>query len=362
MIMEITQQDSRTDYHGMEADGLYAHPGGKNSIRLTSSELANLWASYMESSIKERMISYFLSIVEDPDIKDLLEYTMGLAKKHLRRLSDIYAREDHPVPRGFREDDVNPGAPPLFTDSFILFFLEELVRIRIDGYSTALQMAVRGDIRLYFTECLADSAELYNRVISVMLSRGICVRSPYIPVPERVDFAKRLSYFTGYLGKKRPLTSIEISHIFSGIQKNMVRKSLFTGFGQVAGSRRVREYMARGREISAKHVEIFSSVLIKSQLPVSMSWDGGVMKSEISPFSDRLIIQKISSSNVVLVGGYGKALSVVGIRRDLGLDFARLMLEVLRFTEDGIKILIENGWFEEPPQARGHEDRENRLH
>ncbi|WP_042315797.1 DUF3231 family protein [Desulfofarcimen acetoxidans] len=63
----------------------------ERNVRITSSELANLWASWMESSIKERIISYFLRTVEDKDVKQILEYTLGIAKKHLNIISQIYS-------------------------------------------------------------------------------------------------------------------------------------------------------------------------------------------------------------------------------------------------------------------------------
>lgn len=322
----------------------------ERNVRLTSSELANLWSSWMESSIKERIVNYFLRTVEDLEVKQILEYTLVIAKKHLSIISEIYSREKHPIPIGFTDDDVNLEAPRLFFDSAILYFLEDISRIRLDGYSTALYMCTRTDVRKYFTECVADPAEIYNRTVSAMLSRGLYIRPPYIPVPEKIDFAKKQSYLAGYLGKRRELNSIEISHIFSGLQRNLQRKTMFNGFVQVTKSEQVRKYMERGKQIAYKHIEIFSSLLMKNNLPVSMSWDYGVTESKVAPFSDKLMIQQVRVSNVVLIAAYGKALPV--IRHDLMVEFLRLETEILKFLEDGINIIIENGWFEEPPQAK----------
>jgi hypothetical protein len=324
----------------------------ERNVRLTSSELASLWASWMESSIKERIVKYFLITVEDKDVKQILEYTLGIAKKHLNIISEIYFREKHPIPIGFTDEDVNLEAPRLFSDTAILFFIEEMARSRLEGYSTALYMCTRKDVRKYFTECVADPAEIYNRIVSAMLSKGLYIRPPYIPVPEKIDFAKKQSYLAGYLGKQRPLNSIEISHIFTGLQRNLQREAMCIGFSRVAGSDKVKSFMERGKEIASKHVEIFGSLLMKNKLPVSMAWDSGVTESKIAPFSDKLMMQQVRTSNVVLFASYGKALSVV--RRDLVVDFSRLEAEILRYLEDGIKIIIENGWFEEPPQAKEH--------
>ncbi|MGZ4161378.1 MAG: DUF3231 family protein [Neobacillus sp.] len=46
----------------------------------------------------------------------------------------------------------------------------------------------------------------------------------------------------------------------------------------------------------------------------------------------------------------GAALSV-NSRRDLGVHYIRLNLELLQFAEDGGKLMIKNGWLEQPPTA-----------
>lgn len=55
------------------------------------------------------------------------------------------------------------------------------------------------------------------------------------------------------------------------------------------------------------------------------------------------------------VGYFGAGLSV-SHRRDLALEYTRLMTEVGLYVEDGAELLISNGWLEQPPLAS---DREN---
>ena len=46
---------------------------------------------------------------------------------------------------------------------------------------------------------------------------------------------------------------------------------------------------------------------------------------------------------------YGMALTVV-LRHDLMVDFSRLLIEITKYVEDGINIMIDNGWLQEPPK------------
>ncbi|MCM2534643.1 DUF3231 family protein [Neobacillus pocheonensis] len=41
-------------------------------------------------------------------------------------------------------------------------------------------------------------------------------------------------FLSGFLGRKRALTSIEITHLFLNVQTNSIGKALVTGFTQIS--------------------------------------------------------------------------------------------------------------------------------
>jgi hypothetical protein len=48
------------------------------------------------------------------------------------------------------------------------------------------------------------------------------------------------------------------------------------------------------------------------------------------------------------VGNYGVAISE-SQRSDLVVDYSRLSAEILKFSEDGVNLMIAEGWLEQPP-------------
>ncbi|MEH7378388.1 DUF3231 family protein [Neobacillus drentensis] len=60
-------------------------------------------------------------------------------------------------------------------------------------------------------------------------------------------------------------------------------------------------------------------------------------------------------STQVAIALYGTWLSVTS-RRDLGEKYVVFTSELVRFAEDGMNLMIENGWFEEPPKASDRRD------
>jgi hypothetical protein len=52
----------------------------------------------------------------------------------------------------------------------------------------------------------------------------------------------------------------------------------------------------------------------------------------------------------IKIRSFANSMAVNG-RRDIGLMYTKCLTEVTLFVEDGAKMMIENGWMEQPPKA-----------
>ena len=325
----------------------------KNKVPMISSEIASLWSSYINDSLGFCMLKYFINTVEDEDIKKNLKYALGLSEKHIKLITDFLNEEGLPIPKGFSDEDVNVNAPKLFTDSFSLFYLSNMGRIGMAAYALSLNQVARGDIRDYFTDCVKSSMELYNKVSDTLLSLGLFIRAPRIEVPKEVSFVKKNSFLSGFYGKARPLLASELMHLFSNVLTNLVGRSLITGFSQVTNSKEVREYMLKGVDISSKHMETFRKILSKENIPIPSTYESFVTDSTTPTFSNKLMMFHVSALSAAGIGNYGVS-SSLSFRSDIIGNYVKLTGEIALYAEDGANILINNGWFEQPPQAINH--------
>ncbi|MDL4842673.1 DUF3231 family protein [Aquibacillus rhizosphaerae] len=323
--------------------------------KLTSSELAVLWGAYQNSSLIVCTVSYFLKTVEDEEVRSLLKYTSGLAIEHVEILKEIFKEENHPIPMGFTEQDVNLNADRLFTDTFMLFYLSNVGSMGLNSYGISLPSSSRKVIRDYFSKCLSSAIELYNRVTDVMQEKGVYVRSPHIPYPEQVEFVHKQHFLAGWFGNQRPLTSNEINFLFNNLQRNVLGMGMLTGFSQVTNSAKVSKYFTRGAEIAKHHCAVFSKFLDESNILTPMSSDNLPTSSKQAPFSDKLMMYHTAGVQAAGIGFYGMSLAT-SPRRDLAASYTRLMAEAGEYTEDGANIMIENGWMEQPPTAPNRKD------
>ncbi|MFP7176953.1 DUF3231 family protein, partial [Priestia filamentosa] len=201
----------------------------KYHAKLTSSEIASIWTSYMNDSMSKCVLGYFLRHVQDEEIKSVVQFSYNLSSTHLEKLTTIFEEEQIPIPTGFTfDDDVNFNAPALYTNPFMLTYINYMAKIGLLGYGGFISMSAREDMRAYYRVGLNETSELYERSSTVALSKGLFVRAPYIPYPTQTDYVDTQKYLggTSIFNKQRPLNAVEISHLFMNIQTNIMGTKL----------------------------------------------------------------------------------------------------------------------------------------
>jgi hypothetical protein len=322
---------------------------------MSSSELANLWTQYLNDSLSRCMLRYFINTVQDKDISKVLEFALGLSESHLQQIKEFLTKENYPIPKGFTDEDVTLEAPALFTDTYKIVFMQVMSIHGMTRYAGALSCTIREDQRKYFKQVLSESVELYDLATGVLLSKGIISRPPAFNNHQKVEFIKKQNFLTGWFGKRRPISALEVSGTFLNLQKTVAKMVLELGFGQVAQSKDVRKYMERARAVCLNHFEILASMLKEDNLHIPRTFDSEVTDSTHSPFSDKLMMFLISSLLSSAIGYYGEAMALCQ-RRDLAVNYAKMITEIGVLSEDAMNLLVEHEWMEQPPLATDHED------
>ncbi|MFE8699997.1 DUF3231 family protein [Cytobacillus sp. FJAT-54145] len=323
----------------------------EQSIRLTSSEIASLWAAYMNNSMSLCTLKYFREKNKDIEIQSIIELAIEIAETMLQNIKKIYVKENHAIPYGFSEtEDVNLNAPPLYSDTFFLHFVHNMARHGMSSYGAAFSACSRPDTLELLSNAIDLTRNLYFRSLNLLLEKGLYSRAASIPIPDKVEFIEKQGYLTGWFGDRRPMNALEIMHFYNNMTRNIIGKALLLGFAQTAGLQEVRNYMARGLHIADKVVEFMAHILSEENISQPPTLESEVLKSTTPPFSDKLIMFQVTQLSGMSLGYYGVALGTVS-RRDLGSKFMRITMEAVMYAEDGANILIDHGWMEKPPSA-----------
>ncbi|MED3552660.1 DUF3231 family protein [Cytobacillus praedii] len=322
--------------------------------KLTSAELGKLWATYMGNSMGKCILSYYLQHVEDEDIKALLENALLLSEEFLKIITEIFTKENFPIPHGFTDADVNIHAPRLFQDEFYVHYLKYTAKAGMSIYNVAFPLVYRKDVDEFFRYCMDSTMDLMGQIKEILMYKGLIIKPPLIPVPEKVTFVHK-DFLNGFFGDVRPMHALEITHFYDIIENNTTSKALITAFTQVVRDEEIRKLFERGIDITKKNIEKDMKMLEDENLPAPSSLNDLLTSSTFSPFSDKLMLFHKMDMFTIKLRSFGNAAAVNG-RHDIALKHSNALLKNANFVQDAAKIMIERGWFEHPPSA---EERHN---
>lgn len=323
----------------------------EKQIKLTTGEMAQLWSQYMNDSGSVCVLTHFLEKAEDEEIRQVIKFALNLSKTHLQKLTSFFVEEDYVVPNGFKvEEHVNLASSKLYSDSFVLEFINQMSKIGLTNYAASVASSVRADITDYYMECTTETMQLYKMSKDLLLSKGLYVKTPYMQDMDHVEYVKRQGFMLDVFGEKRPLIVAEISNLYANLQRNALGAATLAGFSQVAKDKEVKQFFQRGIKIANKHIKLFGAKLEESFLPIPKTLASEVTRSTDETFSDQLMMFFTSGLISLSIGFYGTGVAQ-SPRMDLGVMYNRLSLEVQLYSEDGSNILINNEWLEQPPMA-----------
>lgn len=325
--------------------------GNITETKISSGEIGTLWMTFQMKTLLQQMMSYFASKTMEQKAKDILTNYVNDNVAYIDEIKTIFDKEKAVIPRGFDRTDVFNDAPSLFDDMFHIIFLRTMTTGMLAFNSVHLDMSFRQDVRDYFTKAWLFSKDIYNICTDYLTEQGVLVRPPYVIMPKQVEFIEEKKYMSGFRMRrgKRSLNTLEVAYIFQIIQINIVGIQLSTGFAQVAKEQEVKDYFFRGKELAKKIVSNLSSLLLDSDIQSPTTWAGKATDSTVPPFSDKLMLYltNILTSSAMASNAMGMAFSM---RSDLPAKVGTIVLDTLRYSRAGGKLMIMHKWLEEPPQ------------
>ncbi|HZK54684.1 MAG TPA: DUF3231 family protein [Desulfosporosinus sp.] len=341
--MDSCKQGNVCGYHVIQHD--------LDNISLTSSEIGLIWRTYLCESMAKCYLSYFVEKSKDPDTRAVLKFALEGSRQHINDITDIFKGAKFPIPYGFTEEDFDVTAKKLFSDSFMLTYTRFEARYSMVHFSLAFSNSVRPDICGFFEGCLKDSIELFKKANDVLLAKGLLERTPYIPIPNRVEYVHDVAnYFKGLMGEKRPINALEIEQCFVTAQSKLIERTIILGLVQVVKSKILKDYLLRGKQIADKQIEVLGSILLEEDLAIPTNSIHQVSDSKEAPFSDKLILFSITAFSSLSMTGLGTALANCA-RKDILLALSRLNVEVANYAKGGLDLMITQGWLERTPEA-----------
>ncbi|MDR4889803.1 DUF3231 family protein [Fredinandcohnia sp. QZ13] len=320
---------------------------------ITSSELGVLWLTYQEKTMNLRMLEYFIEKADDEKAREIMTNLYEDINRYVSKITEIFKNEGAVIPVGFTSQDVYKDVPKLYDNGFDIMYIRLLKEISMGLHSLNITMSYREDIVTIFKELTAITQTYYNLCTQYLLEKGMLVRPPYVTMPHSVEFVKDTNYLGGLainpFNEKRTLNTVEVAHIHHSIESNITGMQMIIGFAQCAKNEEVKNFFNEGAELSKNIIKQLSETLLQSGIQSPETSGGHATRSTVAPFSDKLMMYCISVFCSFGLGGnsLGTAFS---LRNDISAKMSIFMKDIFEYAHKGAKIMIKNGWMEEPPQ------------
>lgn len=323
----------------------------RKNVELTATEISNIWASYMKNSMETKFYEYFIEIVEDTEVKEIINTLYTRSRNDMSRVKEIFEAEDLALPLGFTNEDTDVRAPKVISDAFILAFGYDFVLLTINTYSDALTISTRKDIRKYFQDSISEHILFQNRLIEIMQSKGLYTTPPKIAIENEVHIIGNKKYRGGLLGSDRTLNVSEIANLVRIIHRAQFSKMAFVLFSKIAQASKLKEHFKTGAQEIQKVLDSLQPLLTKENIPVSAIEDYMIYDSDVQPFSDKLMLFFINTClGVYCLSMISRAITSC-LRSDVVSKVLIITKDMMNYYNDGIELMIKNEWFEAPPQS-----------
>ncbi|GAA0464075.1 hypothetical protein GCM10008935_19750 [Alkalibacillus silvisoli] len=224
---------------------------------LTSSEIGTLWITYQQKTMVLRMLEYFIEKADDEEAKDIMVNISEKVKPYVEQIVVMYQEENLPIPVGFTSEDVNKEVPKLYDNGFDIMFLRLMEKISTGMHTLNLSMSYRHDVTTLYRELTQITQKCYEDCTQYLLNKGLLVKPSYASIEQTVEFVRDTNYLGGLnpFKEKRPLSTVEIAHLYLAIESNSIGRNLINGFAQCAEKEDVKQHFKKGCQLAAKVIE-----------------------------------------------------------------------------------------------------------
>ncbi|WP_079506061.1 DUF3231 family protein [Mesobacillus jeotgali] len=324
---------------------------GETNVGLTSTEISNIWSSYLKSSMELRFYQYFYETTHDMEVKTIVEKMVVFSEKSLNDLKDIFLKENLTVPLGFTEKDVRLDVEKVFSDTFILYICHDISMLSLITYPSALPDCTRKDTIDYFQGAIQFTLQLQKEITNLMLQKGIFLKSPQVAMDHTIDMAGEIKYLNGLFGGSRPVNAAEIANLSRILHRARFSKMVLLSFSKLASDKEVKQHFSKGVVALNKVLDTLEDTFNKENIPYSASGDFNFFEVKNSPFSDKLMLFFVNTCLGMFCFIMINQALTSSLRSDIVTKFTVISNLMKKFYGKGLLLTITEKWLEQPPQV-----------
>lgn len=322
-----------------------------NTIKMSSSEIGALWMTYHKKTMILRILEYFIEKSDDKKAKGLMTGLRESLHQKVVEIKKMFENEGAALPIGFTEEDLHLEAPKLWDNGFDIMFCRALKEISMGMYVLHMTISYREDTIKLYKQLTELTQTYYDHFTQYLLERNLLSRPNFTNMPKSADYIHSKDYMKGtnLLGHKRSINTVEYGILYHIIETNITGMQLMKGFAQCSKDEDAQKYFLKGQNLSKDILIKTGEILQENNIQPPATPGGTVTNSTAAPFSDKLMMFCTYLLGGFSIGSSGFS-SAFNLRNDVAAKSAVFAKDIYAYTMEGAKLMIEKGWFEEPPK------------
>lgn len=318
-------------------------------MELNASEISNLLTSYLTNTMASVITADLLKKAESDGMREMLELGVKIADEEVKGAEYFLKGDNRALAEPFTERDILRTESKYWSDHYVVLLKYKMGQDAMNLYNLCYSTAINPEVKAFYKKLLNGTIELMDMLNELYIKLGLHKPLILIPKNETVEKVNEQS-FLGFFHKNRPLSAPEIFQLTNNYLSTEVFRELLRSCCQT-NTIELKEHFERGKKICTKHLKTIQEKLEKDEIPHLPTWEFEVDTEGKAPFSDRLMLFKVSLIAGAAGGRFGVSASAT-LRKDLGISFFKMMGEILLFAEDTGNLLIKYKMLDQPPMVK----------
>jgi spore coat protein CotF len=307
-----------------------------------------LWYLQSSSNMVNVLLKYFQSTVEDEDLKNIIKEIYSLSTYQEKEAERFLSEIKYHCKNFFSEEDILNINTRVFSDQLIIEILKHITGNGMRELAIQYSELTDYKVKVFYKDILNKLSEIDLLLFELLQNNGLLQDKSFAFTETEV---REDSFLKVASTQKRPLNTVELSHMFSSLQCNNVGLALCTGFSEIVSDTNTKQIIINGKKLAFNQVSVLSDLFKENGVSISTGLESLVYQSNESPLSDRLVTNLIMFLNPIGINNLQSAVTS-SYKKEHVKILKELIEDVEDFSKDVFKLLVKKDWLNEPPVAK----------
>jgi hypothetical protein len=317
-------------------------------MKMNVNEQGFLWYLQSSSNMVNVLLKYFQTTVEDDDLKNILKEIYSLSTYQEKEAERFLSEIKYNCKKFFSEEDILNINSKIFSDQLIIEILKHITGNGMREVAIQYSELTDYKVKVFYMDILNKLSKIDLLLLELLQKKGLLQDKSFTFTEPEVREDSLLKVAST---QKRPLNTVELSHMSSSLQCNNVGLALCTGFSEIVSDIDTKQIVIKGKELAFNQVSVLSDLFKQNGVIISTGLESLVLPSNEAPLSDRLMINLIMFLNPIGINNLQSAVTS-SYKKEHVKTLKKLIEDVEDFSKDVFKLLVKKDWLNEPPVAK----------